>query len=397
MPRKILHLDLDAFFCAVEELHNPALTGKPFAVGGNPEGRGVVASCSYAARVFGIHSAMPMAEAVRRCPELIIVPNRRGAYTEMSRRVMAILHELTPWVEQISIDEAFLDVSDLPQEGKTLAGQLQTTIRSELDLPCSLGVATNKLVAKIANDVGKGKIQSGAYPNAITLVPAGKEVEFLAPLPTRSLWGVGPKTAERLAALGIRHIGDIAIWPEDDLVRRFGKHGRDLAQRAQGIDDRAVATEREAKSISKELTFAKDVADGTELRRTIRRLAEGVGRGLRRQKLSGVTVRLKLRWPDFTTLTRQTTLASATDRDSEIVRAALRLFDNEWSEGRHVRLIGVGVSGLQDGYRQLSLWDAEGEHDRELQHALDDIRQKYGRSAVRRGTELDDRRYDDSI
>ena len=209
-PRKILHLDLDAFFCAVEELRDPTLKQKPFAVGGSPEGRGVVASCSYAARQFGVRSAMPMSEAVRCCPNLIIVGNARGEYSRMSGRVMAYLHDMSPLVEQISIDEAFLDVSDLPDEAEILARRLQSTICTELDLPCSLGVATNKLVAKIANDVGKVRVRSGDYPNAITVVPPGEEAAFLAPLPVRALWGVGPKTAERLAAWGMNTIGDIA-------------------------------------------------------------------------------------------------------------------------------------------------------------------------------------------
>ena len=322
-PRKILHLDLDAFFCAVEELRDPTLKQKPFAVGGSPEGRGVVASCSYAARQFGVRSAMPMSEAVRCCPNLIIVGNARGEYSRMSGRVMAYLHDMSPLVEQISIDEAFLDVSDLPDEAEILARRLQSTICTELDLPCSLGVATNKLVAKIANDVGKGRVRSGKYPNAITVVPPGEEAAFLAPLPVQALWGVGPKTAERLAAWGMNTIGDIAKWPEDDMARRLGKHGQDLARRARGIDNRPLVTEREAKSISKEVTFIQDVSDGDELRRTLRKLAEGVGRNLRRQKLSGSTVKLKLRWPDFTTLTRQTTLPRPTDQDSEIVGAAL--------------------------------------------------------------------------
>ncbi|MBI4771414.1 MAG: DNA polymerase IV, partial [Chloroflexi bacterium] len=206
MPRKILHLDLDAFFCAVEEQRDPALRGQAFAVGGRPEARGVVASCSYAARRFGVRSAMPMARAVKLCSGLIIVPSRHKVYSDVSRQVMERLYDLTPLVEQISIDEAFLDVSDLPESGEALARRLQATMRDELRLPCSLGVATNKLVAKIASDVGKAAARTGAPPNAILVVPPGEEAAFLAPLPAAALWGVGPKTATRLAGLGIHTI-----------------------------------------------------------------------------------------------------------------------------------------------------------------------------------------------
>ncbi len=227
MLRKILHLDLDAFFCAVEEQRDPNLRSKAFAVGGRPETRGVVASCSYAARRFGVRSAMPMARAVKLCPHLIIVPSHFDAYRAASQQVMAHLYQLTPLVEQVSIDEAFLDVSDRPEPAEGLARRLQTTINTELNLPCSLGVATNKLVAKIANDVGKAAARSDQPPNALQVVPPGQEAAFLAPLPVEALWGVGPKTAERLHGLGLHTIGDLARWPEADLGRRFGQHGYD--------------------------------------------------------------------------------------------------------------------------------------------------------------------------
>lgn len=388
MPRKILHLDLDAFFCAVEEQRDPSLRGKPFAVGGRPEQRGVVAACSYPARHFGVHSAMPMSRAVRLCPNLIIIPHNFEAYHAASRQVMARLHELTPLVEQLSIDEAFLDVSDLPEPGEVIARRLQARIRDELGLPCSLGVATNKLVAKIANDVGKGEVKSKGPPSAIKVVPPGQEAAFLAPLPTRSLWGVGPKTAERLADLGLLTIGDIARWPEADLIRRFGKNGYDLARHARGLDDRPVETSRETKSISQEVTFNRDVADAQALRQTLRKQAERVGRRLRKSGLSGITVRLKIRWSDFTTLTRQTTLSQPTDQDDEIYATALQLLEKVWSAGRPVRLIGVGVSGFGQP-RQLALWDMNLEENQRLQTTLDELREEeFGDQAVRRGRDL---------
>jgi DNA polymerase-4 len=385
MARKILHLDLDAFFCAVEEQRDPTLYGKPFAVGGRPEERGVVASCSYAARQFGVRSAMPMARAMRLCPELIIVHSRHRNYGEVSRKVMERLRRLTPLVEQISIDEAFLDVSDLPDAPEVLARQLQAEVRDELGLPCSLGVATNKLVAKIATEVGKKAARGPGPPFAITVVPPGEEAAFLRPLPTDMLWGVGPKTAARLAELGIHTIGDIAAWPEDDLIRRFGEVGRELIRHARGIDSRPIVTEHEIKSISQETTFARDVRDDESLERTLRQLSAQVGRRLRKAGLSGTTVKLKLRWPDFTTVTRQTTLSNPTDGADQIADVALGLLKKVRPAGKPVRLIGVGVSGLRAPLRQLGLWEDGSEKTRRLQEVLEALRQRYGDKVIQRG------------
>lgn len=384
-PRQIIHLDLDAFFCAVEEQLDPSLRGKPFAVGGRPETRGVVASCSYAARKYGLRSAMPMAQALKLCPDLIIISHHHRAYSEKSRQVMAILHDITPLVEQISIDEAFLDVSDLPEPAADIARRLQARIRDELGLPSSLGVATNKLVAKIATNVGKAAAPEGVTPNAIRVVPPGAEAAFLAPLPIRMLWGVGPKTAARLIELGIHTIGDIARAPTELFEREFGKHGRDLAQRARGIDNSPVTTAHEAKSISREITFAHDVGDVHILYRTLRSLSESVGQRLRRAALAGTTIKLKLRWADFTTLTRQETLAQPTDQDSEIYATALRLLKANWQRDQFVRLIGVGVSGLRPPLRQLGLWERDWEKEHRLLETLDRLRGRFGEHAVQRG------------
>ncbi len=389
-PRKILHLDLDAFFCAVEELRDPSLRGKPFAVGGSPERRGVVASCSYAARTYGVHSAMPMARALQRCPDLIVVPGRHGVYGDYSDKVMAHLYNLTDLVEPLSIDEAFLDISDLKPAGEALARHLQQAIWDDLHLPCSLGVATNKLLAKAANDAGKARHRGDRPPMAITVVPPGQEAAFLAPQPVENLWGVGPKTGERLAALGIRTIGDLAAWPAEDLDRRFGKHGRSLTRRARGIDDRPVVTEHERKSLSKETTFAEDVRDHDVLCRTLIRLSEEVGRRLRRADLSGATVKIKLRWSDFTTITRQVTLPRATNLDNEIIDAASELFEAAWPPGRPVRLIGVGVTGFQEPGQQLHLWQKPSEKKQRLQTTLDALRERFGRDAVRRASQIED-------
>lgn len=392
MPRVILHLDLDAFFCAVEEQHNPTLKGVPFAVGGSPEKRGVVASCSYPARVFGVRSAMPMAQAVRRCPDLVIVHQHFEDYRHYSREVRKRLYDLAPLVEPLSIDEAFLDVTGLPGTPAQIARRLQAQINDELDLPCSLGVATNKLVAKIANNIGKATApHKDRPPNAVKVIPPGNEAAFLAPLPIRELWGVGPKTAERLALMNIRTVGDITRWSQADLVARFGKHGDDLYRRSRGLDDRPVETEYEAKSISKETTFGEDVYAVDVLLHTLRQLADGVGRRLRRDNLSGTTIKIKLRWSDFTTITRQDTLVNPINTDREIYQAAEKLFYAAWPRGKRVRLIGVGITGLEESRRQLSLWDAEEEkQEQRLQSTLDALRDRFGDKSIKRGSDLKD-------
>jgi DNA polymerase IV len=388
MPRKIIHLDLDAFFCSVEEQRDPSLRGKAFAVGGRPEERGVVASCSYAARQSGIHSAMPMAQAIRLCPGLLVISSRHGVYSQASAQVMERIRALTPLVEQISIDEAFMDVSDLPESGEELARRLQTSIRVELGLPCSVGVATNKLVAKIATDVGKATAKKGMPPNAITVVPPGDEAAFLAPLPAQVLWGVGPKTAERLAELGIRTIGDLARWPVEELVHQFGKNGVDLSRHARGISDSSIVTSREPKSMSQETTFVKDTSDKDILRQTLLNLTQGVGRQLRQENLCGATIKLKLRWPNFTTISRQVTLPQPTDQDKDIFEAAWGLFSKVWRPKLAVRLLGVGVSGLCPPIRQLNLFDQNSIKDIRLQATLDELCKRYGDKAIRRGSEL---------
>jgi DNA polymerase-4 len=391
--RTIIHVDLDQFFCACEEQRDPTLKGKPFAVGGRPEGRGVVASASYAARTFGVRSAIPMAHAVRLCPELIVVRPNFPAYREASQQVMERLHALTDLVEQISIDEAFLDVSALGELGEQIAQRLQATIRTDLGLSCSIGLAANKLVAKIATDVGKSMARSGALPSAICIVPPGEEAAFLAPLPASALWGVGPKTADKLAGMGILTIGDIAAWPSKDLARRFGQHGEDLARRARGQDERPIVTERAAKSISQETTFAHDVRDRGRLEQTLRAQAQEVAAKLQRKGLMGTSVKLKIRWPDFTTPTRQLTLPQPTDDVDLITDAALRLFNQTWPERQPVRLIGVGVGGLGTPPKQLTLWDVptpkEQARQAKLREALAAVQARFGIGVVRRGSELE--------
>lgn len=386
MPRTILHLDLDAFYCSVEEIQNPALRGKPFAVGGRPNERGVVASCSYAARALGVRSAMPMSRALLLCRNLIIVAGRHKLYGEYSEKVMGKLRDLTPLVEQISIDEAFLDISDISQVPARLALDLQTAIRTGLHLPSSIGIASNKLVAKIATEVGKkSNKKKDEPPFGLTIVPAGDEAKFLAPLPADMLWGVGPKTSTRLSELGIHTIGDIAGWPQKELIRLFGENGRDLWRHANGIDNRPIVTEYETKSVSQETTFSVDIRDEKTLEKTLREQARDVAHQLRKSDLVGKTVKLKIRWSDFTTLTRQVTLPTSTDNEDEIFRTAVRLMKTVRAQNQAVRLIGVGVSGIGSPVRQLSLWDAGSEKSRKLQEVVDQLQEKYGKSVIRKG------------
>jgi DNA polymerase-4 len=390
--RKILHVDLDAFFCSVEELLDPNLVGKPFAVGGQPGKRGVVASCSYAARQFGVRSAMPTGQALKLCPDLKIVWGRHGEYGKRSRQVMEILNHYSGLVEEVSIDEAFLDLSDLPQSGYELAHEIQSAIRRDTQLPCSIGVATNKLVAKVATDYGKGKHKGTTPPCAITVVEPGKEAEFLAPLPVRAMWGVGPKMEDELKKMGILTIGELATKTEAFLFQHFGKWGGELARHARGISESSVSTEQETKSVSNETTFEQDVADQKILYKTIKDLAAQVGYRLRKHGFCGSTVRIKLRWSDFTTITRQCSVKQPMDQDGVIYENAKTLFDAAWPTGKPVRLVGVGCSNLSDNAHQLSLWDTPNEKERRLLGAVDEIRLKYGKDALKKASAIKEKK-----
>ena len=299
---------------------------------------------------------------------------------------MGKLHGLTGLVEQISIDEAFLDISDMREAPARIALNLQADIKNNLHLPSSIGIAANKLVAKIATEVGKKSSKKKTEPPfGLTIVPAGEEAKFLAPLPADMLWGVGPKTSARLTELGIHTIGDIANWPEKELVNLFGENGRDLWRHAHGIDNRPIVTESETKSISQEITFNVDVRDEKTLEKTLREQSTEVGRQLRKNDLAGKTVKLKIRWTDFTTISRQTTLPTSTDNDDEIFRTALKLMKSVRKQNQAVRLIGVGVSGIGAPVRQLSLWDAGSEKSRKLQEVVDQLQEKYGRDVIHKG------------
>lgn len=386
--RKIIHLDLDAFFCAVEEKHRPELRGKKFAVGGSPSQRGVVSSCSYAARADGVHSAMPVQRALQICPELQVVHGNHSLYRRYSHHVMAVLREFTQRIEQISIDEAFLDVSDHQGNVRELASMIQHRVNTEVHLPCSVGVASNKLVAKIANGYGKSKFRGNGFPNALTVIAPGFEREFLNPLPVDDLWGVGPKTAERLEKIGIHTIGDCAAANEKTMFDIFGQNGLDLIRHAQGIDDREVETGyAQAKSISQEHTFARDVGDETILRDRIRVIAYQVVRHMNDDRLRASIVKIKIRWGDFTTFTRQKTCA-LTDDLQVIEKLALQLFEQAWIRGKEVRLIGMGVSGLAPRAQQMNLWDKEVQRNQKLFDTVSIVSERFGSHVLVLGSEF---------
>jgi DNA polymerase-4 len=291
-----------------------------------------------------------MARALALCPDAIVLPTRHSLYRDYSRQVMAIVGDTSPVVEQVSIDEAYLDMTDQVAEWEEVveaARRLQRRIKDEVGLSSSLGVATNKLVAKVASDHDK--------PGGLTVVRPGDEAVFLAPLPVRALWGVGPVTAEKLADMGVITVGQLADFPEDVLRGRFGRNGAAMAHMARGVDQRPVVTEHEIKSVSQERTFSRDIADPDALRRELWTMSQGVARRLKRKGLAAETVAVKLRYSDFATLTRQMRLSVSTDDDEEIYRAALVLLSRAWERGRSVRLLGVAGRGLTPPVGQLPL------------------------------------------
>ena len=395
--RSILHIDMDAFFAAVEVLDNPSLSGKPVIVEGTPEGRGVVSTASYEAREFGVKSAMPAAQAVRLCPDGIFLRPRMGRYADMSRKVFAILHDVTPLVEPLSIDEAFLDVSGcFPRKPSSLrnrvypraeaiAREVQERVERETGgLTCSLGVAENKFLAKVASDLRK--------PRGLVVVPPGMGTEFLAPLPIERLWGVGPKTSEHLRSMGLTTIGQLTVLKGQDLEAIAGvEFGRHLYRLSRGIDDRPVETNWEAKSISQETTFANFLPpnDRESIEQVLFSLADSVAERLREDAFWARTIRLKVRDEKFKTCTRSRTLDSPTQVVEEIFATAVELFRERVRLGsRKVRLLGVGASQLtREPLRQLDLFDKRVESQspaERLAQVADKIKKKLGDRAITR-------------
>jgi DNA polymerase IV len=375
--RIILHVDMDAFYASIEQRDDPKLKGRPVIVGADPKegrGRGVVAACSYEARKFGIRSALPISHAWKLCPQGAFVPVRMERYIEVSKQVMEVLHRFTNLVEPVSIDEAFLDVSGsttLFGAPEQIARAIKKQIRETTGLCASVGVAPNKFVAKIASDLKK--------PDGLVIVKHAEVEDFLRDLPVSKLWGVGPKTEERLHELGIRTIGDLRTNPQ----------GAHLDELAYGRDNRPVVPNWEARSISNETTFEEDTADRELMLRTIRRLSESVGRRLRNEDQKARRITLKFRYQGFETHTRQMTLDRPTQNDDEIVRSAVSLFE-QFPLDRKVRLLGVGSSDLTRSSEipsQLGLFEEPADND-SLDRTVDAIRTKFGNASLRRGSQL---------
>ena len=382
----ILHVDMDAFYASVEVLDDPSLRGKPVIVGGM-EGRGVVSSATYEARRYGVRSAMPVGQALRLCPTAIVVPPHFSRYLELSARVMDIFHEMTPLVEPLSIDEAFLDVRGARRlwgSPGRIARMLRTRVREQTGLTCSVGAAATKHVAKIASTMSK--------PDGLLIVAEADTDAFLAPLSVRALWGVGPKSSETLEARGIRTVRDIRDTPRPVLERTLGSAmGDRIWHLARGLDAREVETERIEKSVGHEETFRTDIGDDRVLRAELRRLADRVGARLRQSDWEASTVSIKVRFADFTTLTRAQTLPEPTAVGQRIGAAALELFD-QLERPLPVRLIGVRTEKLRPSAGgALALWDDDAEW-RQVEGALDDATARFGAGAITRAALLGGRR-----
>ena len=387
MTRTILHVDMDAFYAAVEQRDNPSFQGRPLIVGADPKGgkgRGVVSTCSYEARRFGVHSAQPISQAWRLCPQGVYVLPDMDKYARVSVMIMEILADYTDVLEQVSIDEAFLDVTNsrrLAGTGKEIAEKIKNRIFRELRLTASVGVATNKFLAKIASDLRK--------PNGLVVVKPGEEKDFLAPLPIRRLWGVGAKTEQALKKIGIQTIGQIARVTSRDLERILGDKGAQLWRLSQGIDDRPVETAWERKSIGHEITFEKDTADFDLIRAALLELTEKTARRMRLEKARARAVTVKFREGDFSTFTRQATLVEAVDTSEKIFPVALDLIKGLFRKEVGVRLIGVSVSNLRmnsGNGTQLDLFRQTLQKEQNLAKAVDDIARRFGGRAITRAT-----------
>jgi DNA polymerase IV len=382
--RAILHIDMDAFYASVEEQDRPELKGKPLIVGGTG-GRGVVAAASYAVRRFGVRSAMPMREALRRCPEAVVVHPRMARYQEISAQVFAIFREFTPVVEGLSLDEAFLDVTASQQllgSPEKIGVEIRRRIAAQTGLTASVGIAPNKLLAKIASDLNK--------PDGMCRIDAGNMREILDPLPIQKLFGVGEKTLPTVLAAGIHTFGDARIASEAVLWRAFGKHGKSMRDRAAGLDDRAVEAEREEKSISAEETFDTDIRAPAELSAQLKALADRTASRLRAQKLLAGRVSVKIRRGDFTTYTRQRALEPPT-QETAIVSAAAEALLKGWLASQPsaaVRLLGVGVGDLQEMLQSDLFSDPLPDSNSRLDSAVDDIRDRFGQGLLTRASLL---------
>jgi DNA polymerase-4 len=384
MARRIMHIDLDAFFVSVEQVADPGLKGKPVVVGGRPRGRGVVAAASYEARAFGLRSGMPLVTASRLCPQAIFIQGSFPKYRQASEKFMAILADFSPYLEPMGLDEAYLDATGFESihgSIKQMALKIKQRVKKELGINASIGIASGKVVAKVASEMSK--------PDGLLEVGEGEEAAFLAPLPIARLPGIGQKTEPKLKSLGIDTIGKLSALPLKALKSHFGASGEVLQRFARGIDEREVEPPAEARSTSRETTFAKDIKDPARLASTLRYLGERVGADLRQKNKRARCVTLKLRYGDFSTITRRQTLSQSTDSDQAIFETGQGLLKRALAgEKRAVRLIGIGVSELVEAGRQLDMMDSSAQRQEQLNKAIDRIRRKYGFTAIQTGRTL---------
>ena len=379
--RTIIHIDLDSFFVSVEQVLNPELKGKPVVVGGKPDRRGVVATASYEARAFGLHSGMPLATAARLCPEAIFIEGNFTRYREASQKFMTILIDFSPFIEPMGIDEAYLDVTGFESihgSIRQMAIKMKQRIQNELGLCASVGIASCKVVAKVASDFSK--------PDGLIEVTPGEERNFLAPLPVEKLPGVGKQAAKVVKGLGVHTIGDLSRMPHHALKSRLGSAGETLHRFANGVDDRQVLPPGEAKSISRETTFGENTRDRSFLEATLWAQSEKVGADLRQQGKQAKCVTLKLRYADFSTITRSHTLRESVDTDRAIFETGIRLLEKALAmERQAARLIGIGVSNLVEASRQATLFTPSTKNLEELNRVIDRIRNRYGFGAIQTG------------
>lgn len=388
MPRIILHIDMDAFFAAIEELDHPEYRGKPVVVGADPrggKGRGVVSTCNYETRKYGIHSAMPISQAYKCCPFAIYVPPRMHRYVECSRKLFSILNEFTPKVEPISIDEAFLDITGcirLLGSPAEIARKIKKCIQDRLQLTASIGIAPNKFIAKIASDLEK--------PDGLVIVDPERILDFLYPLPISKMWGVGKKTEVMLKAMGINTIGDLAKLTQEAVIKKFGKNGLHFWMLANGRDDREVELDQTVKSVSLENTYDEDVDDEETIEGTIFSIADNLSRILRDKNLKGKTITLKIRLADFSTFTRAHSYGSFFDSSQIISETSLKLYHNFNRQNKKVRLLGIAVSNLNNQCdEQIGLFDRGEQSVEKIDKVIDLVQQKFGPDLIKKASLMD--------